>query len=116
MKVLRYLRFTRNYGLYYTRYLAIIEGYSDANWIFDIKDSKSTSGFVFILESATISLKSFKQTIIARSIIEYEFITLVKCGEETESLHQFLEDIPRWSKLVPTICIYFDSQAAIGRA
>ncbi|GJY70426.1 hypothetical protein Tco_0474129 [Tanacetum coccineum] len=28
---------------------AVIEGYSDANWISDIKDSRSTSGYVFTL-------------------------------------------------------------------
>ena len=43
VKVLRYLRYTHNFGLYYTIYLAILKGYNDANWIFDIKDSKSTS-------------------------------------------------------------------------
>ena len=28
----------------------------------------------------------------------------------------FLEDIPKWQKLVPPICIYCDSQSTIGRA
>ena len=31
IRVLRYLRYTLNYGLHYTRYLAVLEGYSDAN-------------------------------------------------------------------------------------
>ena len=39
-RVLRYLRYTRTYGLHYTRYPAVIEGYTDANWISDIRDSK----------------------------------------------------------------------------
>ena len=55
VKVLKYLRYTRNYGLYYTKYPAVLEGYSDANWISDIKDSKSTSGYVFTLASAVVS-------------------------------------------------------------
>ena len=54
IKVLRYLRYTRNYGLHYTRYPTVLERYSNANWIFDIKDSKSTSGFMFTLAGATI--------------------------------------------------------------
>ena len=45
----------------------------------------------------------------------YGFITLEKCGEEAEWLCHFLEDIPRWSKPVPPICIHCDSQSAIGR-
>ncbi|KAK6160134.1 hypothetical protein DH2020_003515 [Rehmannia glutinosa] len=116
VRILRYLRYTRDFGLHYTRYPAVIEGYSDANWISDIKDSKSTSGFVFTLGGAAISWKSSKQTVIARSTMESEFIALDKCGEEAEWLRNFLEDIPKWPKPVPAICIHCDSQSAIGRA
>ena len=48
--------------------------------------------------------------------MEYAFIALDKCGEEAEWLCHFLEDIPRWPKPVPLICIHYDSQFAIGRA
>ena len=116
VRVLKYLRFTRNHGLHYTRYPAVLEGYTDANWISDMKDSKSTSGYVFTLGGAAVSWKSSKQTCIARSTMESEFIALDKCGEEAEWLRQFLEDIPRWPKPVPAICIHCDSQSAIGRA
>ena len=81
--------------MHYTKYSSVLEGYSDANWISDIKDSKSTSGYVFTLAGAAVSWKSFKQTIVARSIIEYEFITLDKCGKEAEWLCHFLEDISK---------------------
>ena len=55
IRVLRFLRYTRDYGLHYTRYPAVLEGYCDANWISDAKNSKSTSGYVFTLASAAIS-------------------------------------------------------------
>ena len=116
MRVLKYLRFTRDYGLHYTRYPAILEGYSDANWISNDKDSKFHSGYVFTLGGAAVSWKSSKQMVIARSTMESEFIALDKCGEEAEWLRHFLEDIPRWPKPVPPICIHCDSQSAIGRA
>ena len=90
VRVLRYLRFTRDYGLHYTRYPAVLEGYSDANWISDMKDSKSTSGYVFTLGGPAVSWKSSKQTCIARSTMESEFIALDKCGEEAKWLRQFL--------------------------
>nr|GEW44216.1 retrotransposon protein, putative, Ty1-copia subclass [Tanacetum cinerariifolium] len=70
-------------------------GYSDANWISDIKDSRSTSGYVYTLGGAAISWKSSKQTVIAKSTIESEFIALDKCREKVEWLCQFVEDIPR---------------------
>ena len=116
VRVLRYLRYTRDYGLHYIRYLAVLEGYSDANWISDVKNSKSTSGYVFTLAGAAISLKSSKQTVIARSTMESEFIALDKCGEEAEWLRNFLEDIPRWPKPVTAISIHCDSQSTIGRS
>ena len=49
MKVLKYLCFTHDYGLHYTRYLVVLEGYGDANWISNVKDSKFYSGYVFTL-------------------------------------------------------------------
>ena len=55
VRVLRYLLYTRNFGLHYTRYPAVLKGYSDANWISNIKDSKFTSGYVFTLAGAAVS-------------------------------------------------------------
>ncbi|CAH1444067.1 unnamed protein product [Lactuca virosa] len=115
-RLLQYLRYTHNYGLHYTRYPEVIEGYSDVNWISNIKDSKSTSGFLFTLGGGAISWKSSKQTVIARSTMESKFIALDKSGEEAEWLRQFLEDIPGWPKPVSAISIHCDSQSAIGRA
>ena len=71
---------------------------------------------MFTLGIGIVSWKSSKQTAIARSTMEFEFIALDKCGEETEWLRHFLEDIPRLPKPVPPICIHCDSQSAIGRA
>ncbi|KAL0332983.1 UNVERIFIED_CONTAM: Retrovirus-related Pol polyprotein from transposon TNT 1-94 [Sesamum calycinum] len=116
IRVLRYLKYTSNYGLHYTRYPAVLEGYSDANCISDSKDTKSTSGYVFTIGGGAVSWKSSKQTCIARSTMESEFIALDKAGEEAEWLRNFLEDIPCWTKPVPAIMVHCDSQSAIGRA
>ncbi|GJS53282.1 zinc finger, CCHC-type containing protein [Tanacetum coccineum] len=113
-RVLHYLRYSHDYGLHYDRYPAVIEEYSDANWIYDIKDSRLTSGYVFTLRGAAISWKSSKQTVIAKSMMESEFITLDKCREEAEWLRQFVEDIPRWPKLVTAISIHCDSQSKLA--
>ena len=94
----------------------MVEGYSDANRITRSNDVKSTTGYVFILGGGAVSWKSSKQTCIARSTMESEFIALDKAGEEAEWLRNFLEDIPFWPKPVGPICIHCDSQAAIGRA
>ncbi|GKA59734.1 retrovirus-related pol polyprotein from transposon TNT 1-94 [Tanacetum coccineum] len=76
--------------LHYDRYPAVIEGYSDANWIFDIKDSRSTSGYVFTLGGATISWKSSKQTVIAKSTMESKFIAAhsIMFNEKYRHIHR----------------------------
>jgi hypothetical protein len=54
-KVLKYLRYTVDYGLHYTGYQIILERYNDINWIINIKDFKSTNGYVFTLGGTTVS-------------------------------------------------------------
>ncbi|XP_070005560.1 secreted RxLR effector protein 161-like [Nicotiana sylvestris] len=58
--------------------------YNDANWISDSDETKFTSGYVFTLGSGPISWKSAKQTIIARSTMESEFVALKLAGSEAE--------------------------------
>ena len=36
-RVPKYLRFTCDYGLHYIRYPTLLEGYSDVNWISNVK-------------------------------------------------------------------------------
>ncbi|KAM0024130.1 putative RNA-directed DNA polymerase [Helianthus debilis subsp. tardiflorus] len=108
-RVHRYIRYTRDYALQCTRDPTVIEGYTDAYWISDIKDHRSTSGYVFTLAGAATAWKSSKQTIIARSAIESEFVALDKSEEELEWLRQFVEDIPRWPKPLAPICIQCDN-------
>ena len=79
-----------------------------------LKQNPQVDTFLLLVEVA-ISWKSSKQTRIARSIMESEFIALDKADEEAEWLRNFLEDIPFWPKPMTPICIHCDSQAAIGR-
>ena len=83
-RVLGYLDDTQNYALHYNRYPAVLEGYSDSNWITGSTETKSTSGYIFTIGEGAISWKSSKQTCIARSTMDSEFIALVKAGEEAE--------------------------------
>ena len=71
---------------------------------------------MFTLANGAISWKSSKQTCIARSTMESEFIALDKAAEEADWLRGFLDGIPNWEKPVPPISIHCDSQSAIGRA
>ena len=114
-RVLGYLDDNQNYALHYKKYPVVLEGYSDANWITGSTETKSKSGDVFTIGGGAISWKSSKQTCIARSTMESEFIALDKAGEEAEWLRNFLEDILFWYKPMAPICIHCDRQAAIER-
>ena len=43
-RLMKYLRVTMNYGILYSGFPVVLEGYSDANWISNSYEIKSTSG------------------------------------------------------------------------
>ena len=115
-RVLKYLRGTINYGLCFNGFPSVLEGFSDANWILDLDEMKSTSGYVFILSGSAVSWKSAKQTCISRSTMEAEFIALEKASSEDEWVRNFLADIPLWTRPALFVFIRCDSQAVIIKA
>ncbi|KAA0045096.1 ty1-copia retrotransposon protein [Cucumis melo var. makuwa] len=78
--LLRYLKGTIDYCLHFNKFPAVLEGYCDANWVTDNDEVNSTSGYVFLPGGGAISWKSAKQTCIARSTMEFEFIALELAG------------------------------------
>ena len=114
-RVMRYLIGTKNCGLFYKKYPAMIEAFKDADWNTLSGDSLSTTGYIFTLGSGAICWKSKKQTIIANSTMEVELIALASASEEANWLRDLLYEIPLWEKLIPPILIHCDSIAAIGR-
>ena len=89
VKTLGYLKYTLDYGLHYIRYPHVLEGFSDANWNSNSMETKLTSGYIFTLGGVVVSWKSSKQTCVARSTMELEFINLDKAGEEVEWFRSF---------------------------
>jgi hypothetical protein len=43
-----------SFGIHYSGHPAVLEGYSDANWISDIDQIYATSGHVFTLEGGAV--------------------------------------------------------------
>ena len=74
-RVMRYLQGTKDYKLTYKHsdHLEVI-GYSNSDFAGCIDSRKSTSGYIFILAGGAISWRSKKQSIIASSTMEVEFI------------------------------------------
>jgi hypothetical protein len=93
-RVLCYLKGTMSYGIHYTGYPRVLEGYCDANWISDADEIYATSGYVFSLGGGAVSWKPCKQTILTRSTMEAELTTLDTATVEAEWLHELLMDLP----------------------
>ena len=99
----------------YQRYLAVLEGYSDASWNTLLGNSLSITGYVFILGGGAICWKSKKQQIIAKSTMEAKLIALSSASEEASWFRDLLFEIPMWVKPIPLALIHCDSTATIGR-
>ena len=76
---MRYLKGTIDFGLYY-----ILYGYIDVDWAGSVSDRKSTSGGCFCLGSAMISWFSKKQSNVALSTAEAEYIAA--CSASCEAI------------------------------
>jgi hypothetical protein len=112
-RVMRYLRGTSTYGLHYTGYPAVLEGYSDSNWISDVDEIKATSGYVFTNDGAAVSWRSHKQTILTKSTMEAELVALELATTEAEWLKELLMDLLLVAKPVPAILLHCDNQSVI---
>ncbi|XP_043703860.1 secreted RxLR effector protein 161-like [Telopea speciosissima] len=83
-RVLRYLKRTIDYGICYTGYPVVLEGYTDASWIIESEDHSSTSGWIFTLGGGAVSWGSKKQTCIDDSTMAAEFVALAFGSKEAE--------------------------------
>ncbi|KAJ6843584.1 uncharacterized protein M6B38_297015 [Iris pallida] len=83
-RVMRYLKKTQTYALFYSGDPSVVEGFSDASWCSDMESEYSTGGFVFAMDGAAISWKSKKQTMLSRSSMESEFFALDAAADEAE--------------------------------
>jgi len=111
-RILRYLKETSNLGLTYRGETACdVRGYSDADWGGDIGDRKSTSGYLFLLGGAAISWKSSKQTCVALSTAEAEYVALSATAQEAIWLQQLLGDL--LNRSVCETVIFEDNQSTI---
>ena len=88
-------------------------GYIDADWRGNLDERKSTSRYVFLLNNGAISWSSKKQTCIALSIMEAEFVACAAAVQETIWLKRFLQNLWIGVNSSVSIVINYDSQAAI---
>jgi hypothetical protein len=89
--VMRYLKGTLDYGLSYDGdHDFTLIGYTDADWAGSVADRKSTSGCCFSMGSTMISWQSRKQSSIALSTAEAEYIDACSASCEAIWLRKLL--------------------------
>ena len=111
-RVLRYVKGTLDLGLKFSHSdNFVLTGYSDSDWAGCIDSRKSTSGYVFRVGNCTVSWSSKKQSVIALSSTEAEYIALCSAAQETVWLRNLLSDV-RLKQTGPTT-VFEDNQGAI---
>ena len=111
--IFRYLKGTQQYGLRYSKSdSSNCVGFSGADWGGDLDDRKSTSVYVFQVGGTAISWRSKKQTCVALSTAEAEYIALSGAAQESLWLQQLLADLKK--EEAKSMIIYEDNHSAIS--
>lgn len=115
-RVVRYLKGTKQMGLDFNRSEGAncLIGFADADWATDTEDRKSVSGFLFQVYGNTVSWSSKKQTTVATSSSEAEYVALSAAASEAIWLTGLLGDLGE--VVTGPVTIFEDNHGCIGMA
>ena len=115
LHVLRYLKGTRNLSIIYKRqeHTLTILGHSDSDWAADSNDRKSFTGYVFMVHGGPATWTSHKQTTVAHSSTDSEYMAISDASREAIARIQFFQELS-----IPSapILILADSNTALDIA
>ncbi|KAG6478904.1 hypothetical protein ZIOFF_062351 [Zingiber officinale] len=93
-KILKYVNSTLNLGLFYKKGVEFsLQGFADVDFGGDLDDRRSTSGFVFMCGTTSISWCSKKQGSISLSTTEAEYKAYAHAAQECIWLRRLFEDL-----------------------
>ncbi|KAK1683412.1 hypothetical protein QYE76_044260 [Lolium multiflorum] len=112
--ILKYLKRTKDMFLCYGGdQELVVTSYTDASWNTDPDDSKSQSGYVFILNGAAVSWASSKQCTVAKSSTESEYIAASEASSEAVWMKRFIVELVwflvHWTHLSSTVITWVPS-------
>ena len=113
-RIFRYLTGTRGLRLVYGNKDSS-GAYSDADWGSG-SDRKSVGGSVFLLNGAAVSWTSKKQTSIALSTTEAEYLAMTQAAKEIVWLRILLEELGADAHVPQMSELYGDNQGALALA
>nr|AAP53706.1 retrotransposon protein, putative, unclassified [Oryza sativa Japonica Group] len=113
-RIMRYLNHTLEFGIWYSTSSSIcLSGYSDADFGGCRIDRKSTSGTCHFLGTSLIAWSSRKQSSVAQSTAESEYVAAASCCSQILWLLSTLKDYGITFEKVPLFC---DNTSAINIA
>lgn len=110
-RILAYLRKTLNFGLLFGGGDDELYGYCDADYAGDLGNRRSTSGALFTLHNGPVSWFSRRQSCVALSTTESEFISAAEGAKEAIWLKRFHSELGARISAMPLRC---DNQGAIA--
>lgn len=118
--LMRYIKGTLDFGIKYTKPNStgngevpnVLWGYVDSDWAGCPDSRRSTSGYVLMLNGAAISWKSKRQTVVALSSAEAEYISASSLVQEVIYVRRLLENLG-FPQTKPTT-IYEDNSTCIA--
>ncbi|KAG9767303.1 hypothetical protein KCU88_g7475, partial [Aureobasidium melanogenum] len=112
-RVLRYLKGTKGLRLTYKGHLQKLKGFTDADWAGCRDTRRSTAGYLFNIGSGAISWQSKRQSVVALSTCEAEFLGQTQATKEAIWLRRLLNELNLAQGKAATI-ICGDNQGAIA--
>ena len=94
----------------------IVKGYVDASFDTDPDDSKSQTGYVYILNGGAVSWCSSKQSMVADSTCEAEYIAASEAAKEGVWMKQFMPDLGVMPNVLNQMTLFCDGTSAIALA
>ncbi|GKD52750.1 hypothetical protein Tco_1281726 [Tanacetum coccineum] len=113
--ILKYLRNTKDRFLVYGGEKELrVTGYCDAGWQTDKDDSRSQSGWVFLLNGGAVTWRSSKQNTVADSTCESEYIAASEASKEAIWMKNFIGDLGVVPTVQDPIEIFCDNESAVA--
>ncbi|SMY29126.1 unnamed protein product [Zymoseptoria tritici ST99CH_1A5] len=117
-RIISYLNGTKDLGLLYRHQSGEenrdldLHMFVDSDWAGDPNERKSTTGWTAMFAGAAISWASKKQTSIALSTMEAEYIAASEAAKEAVWLRNFINELNLPDKIV-SVPLYIDNDAAL---
>ena len=114
--IIKYLKRTRDYMLVYHSDELVPIGYTDSDFQSYMDSRKSTSGNVLTLGGGAIVWRSIKQTCVADSTMEAEYIAASEAAKEAVCLKKILKDLAVVPAIEMPLIMFCDNNGAVGNS